>query len=596
MSLEKTPTFRVQPFGDYYLLQRIAVGGMAEIFKAKQIGVRGFEKIVVIKKILQHLSEDPEFVEMFEDEAKIAAQLTQANIVQIYELGEVDATLYITMEYIDGKNMRDVTRSATQRGIHLSIEQSVYLMVEVLKGLDYAHRKTDSSSNPLSIVHRDMSPQNIIVSYEGEVKILDFGIAKAASKISKTEAGVLKGKFSYMSPEQASGKVIDQTSDIYACGVILHELLTSERLFRAKTDMETLERVKEGKVPAPSEKNPDVPPELDRIVLKSLAKDQYQRYRSSGEFLTDLTRFSHEQKFNHSSQELSAFMKTLFAETISSEKENLLKALAQIPANATEQLQNAKTNIAFKRSPFSGNTEAYDSSKHRNEESVTAEPMDGKQTKARFLRILIVLCFLAAAALIYFQPQMKRNSSVMREEDSETAISMERPPPPPLPQDQFDNLKNVPPPTPDLDQKLDNAGREDPIEEKPIPKPTPAATPAVVPKPKPVPKKKVVEAKRVVEAKKPQKKPTPAPSPAPKKSVTQSSGKGSIDVIAPLEGFAQLFVNNKPMGTVPGPKARGIPLDEGKHEISCQTSSRKYSGSIQVKPNERITVHCQDLK
>ncbi len=582
--MEKTPTFKVQPFGDYYLLQRIAVGGMAEIFKAKQIGVRGFEKIVVIKKILQHLSEDPEFVEMFEDEAKIAAQLTQANVVQIYELGEIESTLYITMEHIDGKNLRDLTRAASQRGIHLSIEQSVYLMIEVLKGLDYAHRKTDSMSNPLSIVHRDMSPQNIIVSYEGEVKILDFGIAKAASKISRTEAGVLKGKFSYMSPEQASGKIIDQTSDVYACGVILHELLTSERLFRAKSDMETLERVKEGKVIPPSDRNPDVPPELDRVVLKALAKEQSLRYRSSGEMLSDLTRFSHEQKYNHSSQELSAFMKTLFAETISLEKEHLLRSLSQIPSNgAPNQLRNAKTHIAFKREPYGGKTEAYDSPSGRGRDKGEGTHTSHKKmaSKATFLRLISVFLFLMAAAFFYFQPHPPAEESKPISNQVQEILNQPEPPNP-LPRNVLDQLNDEEKPAPELPK----------VENKPRKEKSKVVTPKKESKKEP---KKEPEKKKIKPPPKISKPPAPKPTPkVVSKPVELPSGL--IDVIAPSEGFAQLFINNQSFGTVPGPKARGISLKQGRHLVRCQTSSRNYQGMIDVKGNERAQVLCQDLK
>jgi len=332
--MERNPSFSVRAFGSYYLLDRIAVGGMAEIFKAKQSGVRGFEKILVIKKILQGLSDDPEFVEMFEDEAKIAAQLNHANIVQIYELGEIENTLYITMEFVEGKNLRDVTRAISGKGLHLSIPQSIYIISEVLKGLDYAHRKKDSQGVPLQIIHRDMSPQNIVLSYEGEVKILDFGIAKAASKISKTEAGVLKGKFSYMSPEQASGRPIDQTTDIYACGVILHELLSSERLFRAETDMETIERVKQANVHPPSEKNSSIPKELDGVVLNALQRSPEKRYQTAGEMLSDLVQVAQHQNFALNSQELSAFLRTLFSESIKLERKLLKQSLAQIPISS----------------------------------------------------------------------------------------------------------------------------------------------------------------------------------------------------------------------------------------------------------------------
>lgn len=539
--MERTPSFQVAAFGNYFLLERIAVGGMAEIFKARQSGARGFEKIVVIKRILHHLSEDPEFVEMFEDEAKLAAQLNQANIIQIYELGEVNDTLYITMEFVDGKNLRDVTRAASGRAIHLSVEQCVMIISEVLKGMDYAHRKTDAKGKPLLIVHRDISPQNIILSYEGEVKILDFGIAKAASKISKTEAGVLKGKFSYMSPEQASGKPIDQTSDIYATGVIFHELLTSERLFRSKSDMETLERVKEGKVNPPSEKNPRVPAELDRIILKALAKDSNDRYRSAGEMLSDLNRFSFEQQYSYSSQDLSIFMKTLFTETIKEEHSRLQEALSKIPKDPQKQIQNARTHIAFKREENLALAET--SVVHKNSESTqTFERRSRAKRRPYLVGTLVAVC--AAAGIFLFSPKTT--------------------PPPPKAEKKSTELIEIPEPEQAKTTKLDETvGQIHPIDDS---------------------NEKFPEVK-------------PIENPPPKqKTAPKVIRLAKVNVTAPIEGFANLFIDNQSKGTVPGPNARNIQLPPGAHHFKCETSSRVYSGTVNLKEGETLTVRCQDLK
>jgi serine/threonine protein kinase len=566
--MEKTPSFRVHAFGHYYLLERIAVGGMAEIFKAKQVGVRGFEKIIVIKKILQHLSEDPEFVEMFEDEAKIAARLTQANIVQIYELGEVDGTLYIAMEYIEGRNLRDITRAASGKGLHLPVEQCVMIMTEVLKGLDYAHRKTDSSGVPLSIIHRDMSPQNIILSYEGEVKILDFGIAKAASKISKTEAGVLKGKFSYMSPEQASGKMIAQTSDIYACGVILHELLTSDRLFRAKTDIETLERVKEGKVLPPSEKNDQIPPELDAIALKALTKDPAHRYQTAGEMLTDLTRLAYEKKYSFGSQDLTAFMNILFEEDIADEKRRLQRALSEVPASPSQIIQNARTHIAFKAPMISGDPKQNDANAETFQKENTGSAQV-ERTRFQPRKLFRVAAITVILLFVGFLIWPKR----------------------PLPQIPEKNIPSDSSPT-------ENTAAPSEIEIK-IP---------VLPKPKDNPVTTILKPiegeENISDSHEPSKKnrrQPPKPSPADIEGgsapvIKSAVRMGKIDVIAPPTGFAQLFIDGQSRGTVPGPNAREIPLAAGNHAVRCETSTQVYSGFIQVKPDENEVIHCQDLK
>ena len=276
-------------FGQYEILERIAAGGMAELYKAKRTGVEGFQKIVAIKKILPHLADDEEFVTMFADEAKLAAQLNHPNIIHIYDLGKIQAGGYfIAMEYVDGRDLRAIQQAGRQMGIPLPVPLAVYVASRVASALDYAHRRRDAEGNELNIVHRDVSPQNILISYEGDIKLCDFGIAKAASKASKTQSGALKGKIQYMSPEQAWGRPIDRRSDLFSLGVVLHELLTGERLFRGDTDINILEKVRSADVPPPSNANPEVPRNLDAVVLKALAKEPDDRYANASDLLRDL--------------------------------------------------------------------------------------------------------------------------------------------------------------------------------------------------------------------------------------------------------------------------------------------------------------------
>ena len=208
-------------FGKYLLLERIAVGGMAEVFVAKAFGVEGFERLLAIKKILPTMGEDAEFIRMFVDEARIAVQLAHANIVQVLELGKHEERLYIAMEYVSGRDLRQLMERFRKRQEAMPLPQVCLIVAEVCEALDHAHRKRDAQGRPLGIVHRDVSPQNVLVSFEGEVKLIDFGIAKAESRLQKTQSGILKGKFSYMSPEQVKGQPIDGRSDVLACGVLL---------------------------------------------------------------------------------------------------------------------------------------------------------------------------------------------------------------------------------------------------------------------------------------------------------------------------------------------------------------------------------------
>ena len=231
-------TFEPKPFGKYFLTEKIAVGGMAEIYKGKTFGVDGFEKLLAIKKILPHYSADKEFIAMLTDEAKLVVKLSHTNIVQIYDLGKVGDDYYISMEYISGVNLREVITRSKEVKEKIPLPSCLFICAETLQGLDYAHNKRDEENHPLGIVHRDISPQNILISQEGEPKIVDFGIAKAAMNISHTTAGILKGKITYMSPEQALGKTVDHLTDLYSTALILYELITGERSYTGDNHFE----------------------------------------------------------------------------------------------------------------------------------------------------------------------------------------------------------------------------------------------------------------------------------------------------------------------------------------------------------------------
>ncbi|MEQ9078974.1 MAG: serine/threonine-protein kinase, partial [Sandaracinaceae bacterium] len=307
------------PFGKYVLLERVNVGGMAEVFKAKAFGVEGFERLVAVKRILPSIAEDQEFITMFIDEAKIAVQLTHANIAQIFDLGKVGDSYFIAMEYVHGKDLRAIFDRARKRGETVPVPMACYDVMKVCEGLDYAHNKKDAAGRELNLVHRDVSPQNILISYDGETKIIDFGIAKAAGKAGKTQAGILKGKFGYMSPEQVRGLPLDRRSDIFAVGIVLYELLTGERLFVGESDFSTLEKVRNVEIMPPSTYNRRIPEELEQIVLKALAKDVDDRYQTAMDLHDDLQSFMYTSGNFFSRKDLSAYMRKAFAEEIAKE-------------------------------------------------------------------------------------------------------------------------------------------------------------------------------------------------------------------------------------------------------------------------------------
>ncbi|MDC4226074.1 MAG: protein kinase [Candidatus Manganitrophus sp.] len=303
-------------FGKYLLLDKIGTGGMAELFLAKQTGLSGFEKSVAIKRILPHLTQGSEFIAMFINEAKLAALLTHQNIVQIYDLGNVDQCHYIAMEYIMGKDLRTVINHGKSKNIPLSIGDALLIVSKICSALDYAHRKKDLNGNDLHLVHRDISPQNILVSYEGEVKLVDFGIAKAAMGGQETKTGVLKGKLAYMSPEQAWGKPVDGRTDLFALGIVLYEAVTGERLFSGNDEISILEKVRKAEVPPPTQLNPAIPPELEAILKKAMAKEPEDRYQTASEMEMALEDLITKKGYAFSSLSLSHYMQALFAEEI----------------------------------------------------------------------------------------------------------------------------------------------------------------------------------------------------------------------------------------------------------------------------------------
>ncbi|MBX7114541.1 MAG: serine/threonine protein kinase [Myxococcaceae bacterium] len=296
---------------------------MAEVWRAKTFGAGGFERIVAVKRILPSIAEDEDFITMFIDEAKITVQLNHANIGQIYELSHVGNSYFISMEYLSGRDLRSVFDRARKRGELPPIPLVCYAIAKCCEGLDYAHRKKDNLGRDLNIVHRDVSPQNLFVSFDGEIKVIDFGIAKAAGKVTKTKAGILKGKFGYMSPEQVSGLSLDRRSDIFGIGICLYELLTGERAFQGENDFSVLERVRNVDVLPPSTFNRKIHETLEHIVMKALSKDPANRFNSAGELADELQRFVVTPENVFGRKDMAQFMRSAFAEDYEKEKQRL---------------------------------------------------------------------------------------------------------------------------------------------------------------------------------------------------------------------------------------------------------------------------------
>ena len=302
-----------QPFGRYELLERISAGGMAEVFRATD---KAKNHIVALKRILPQIAEDEEFVQMFEDEARIASQLEHPHIARMLDFGRIDDSYYIAFEYVNGRDLRALFDRCVRMGEFPPLPFLLYTFARIGEGLAYAHARRDDNGQPQSIVHRDVSPQNIMVSFDGDVKLIDFGIAKAAGKLSRTQVGTLKGKFGYMAPEQIRGTEIDHRTDLFSLGICMWELLTLERLFYAENELLVLEKVRSATIAPPSTKNRDVPPELDRIVLKALAKDVRERYGAAKDVYRDLDKLAKSIEGTATREDIARYMRRAFPESL----------------------------------------------------------------------------------------------------------------------------------------------------------------------------------------------------------------------------------------------------------------------------------------
>jgi TonB family protein len=341
-------------FGQYVLVEKIATGGMAEVWKARMRGVEGFQKIVAIKKILPHLSDNQDFIEMFIDEAKLAAQLNHNNIIHIYDLGKIQSSYYIAMEYIDGFDLKTILRRGQERDHPMTVELALFVASKIASALDYAHRKKDFEEREMGLVHRDVSPQNVLISQEGDIKLCDFGIAKAASKASHTQAGALKGKLQYMSPEQAWGRHIDRRSDVFALATVLFEMLTGRKLFTGDNELSILEQVREARVQPPSDFNDEVTADIDQIVLKALHKDPALRYQTAGEMARDIDAILYSFKPTPTSADLAIYMHRLSTQepVIPHHQEPAVEAFAPAPAAIASPVALASTAAAATPAPF----------------------------------------------------------------------------------------------------------------------------------------------------------------------------------------------------------------------------------------------------
>ncbi len=517
------------PFGKYFLLERIATGGMAEIYKAKYRAEGGFEKTLVIKKILPHLAQDDEFVTMFRDEAALTVRLNHTNIVQVFDFGRTGEDYFLAMEYVQGQNLRAVMRRCQELGAPVPIPFALYGTTEVAKGLAYAHSRRDETDTAMQIVHRDITPSNILVSYEGEFKIADFGIAKAAARATGTQAGMIKGKASYLSPEQVLGKqAVDGRADIFALGAVLWEAVVGKKLFTGDSDFEIMNKITSEPIPKPSSRNAAIPPEIDTVVMKCLERDRDKRYSNASALQKDLTVLQTKFAGNITTVDISNFLRRLFKKEMEAEKE-ASKSFARAP------LPNEAALI-----------------KAANEGATLAEPgtRGGIAAPARkgssmaTIAIVVALAAMAALAAVAVSRFGKGPSPV---ETPLAAIS-----PTPLP---IASAAASPEPTVSVVTQSS---------------PAPTETAAIVATPHAA-RSPVVRASPAATA-----KPTAAAMATPVDASGNATGVVKID----SDPWGEIFVDGKDTGRQT--PAFDLKLSEGRHEIRLVNSVRKLEARVTV--------------
>jgi serine/threonine protein kinase len=298
----------------YRVIERLESGGMAEVFRGEAESLAGFKKAVAIKRVLPHLAQNDKFIRMFLDEARLCARLNHANIVQVFDIGHVENTYFIVMEFVDGVNLKAIIEYLRNRNQPVPIPVAVYISMQICNGLQYAHELQDSDGSMLGIVHRDMSPPNVLVSKRGEIKIVDFGLAKATTQLEKSEQGMVKGKFGYLAPETALGQEVDAQVDIFAVGIMLWEMIANRRLFLADSDWATVQLVQKAQVPSLRQFNADCPPDLEAVINKALAKDKNERYRTAEALAQDLGEFLAKHRMAVNSFDIAKITKEVIEE------------------------------------------------------------------------------------------------------------------------------------------------------------------------------------------------------------------------------------------------------------------------------------------
>ena len=417
-------------FNKYEIVKRLAMGGMGEVFVARQTGIAGFDRLVILKNLLPDLAKQDELVNQFLDEARVAATLNHPNIVSILEVGEWEGVYYLAMEYIKGADLVQLQIDAYKKGKKIPISVAGQIIADSANGLDHAHHASNMSGDALNIVHRDISPHNIMIRTDGVAKVVDFGIAKAAGRLTRTATGMIKGKLHYMSPEQIQGQTITGATDQFALGVVLWEMLARKRLFKEKSDIRTYERIVACDIPALSSVNSEIPPEFEKIVMRMLAKDPAERYPRIGEAGSDLNRFVHLYDQKAGNQQVSDFLQEVFESALEDRAKAFLSDAGKFmktPSQGTSSFKMA--NRSATGGPASAGSSASQNyaNSEQNKSQTMRRPAPARQTSSATLVLAgalgatVFLALLVGVGFFFYQMGQGENASPSNS-----------PPPPPV--------------------------------------------------------------------------------------------------------------------------------------------------------------------
>jgi len=576
-------------FDDYVIVGKLGHGGMAEVFLALETGVAGFRKLIVIKRLHRHLCDEPEMVGMFMDEARLAARLNHPHVVQTNKIGNFEGQRFLAMEYLEGQPFSRVLKRLKRRDERFPIPLTARVIADALDGLDYAHELKDFDGTPLNIVHRDISPQNIFVTYDGAVKVLDFGIAKSEAQEAMTRTGLVKGKFAYISPEQAEGELVDRRADIWSMGVVLWESLTAERLFKAGSELATLSETLKKEIVAPHEVDPTIPEELSLAAMKALQRDLGQRVETAGGMKEGIDDYLSRHSKEANRRELGTFMRELFADTIEEQRVLIKQCIDRVDSGEVGVSSSEQAAADLEETVLAMPPDGTPSASHVSPKATDSQESERRPVGAFFLRVaVIVLIGMMAGVIALLWPRGDDDDDAIARTDGNPVVAPVPDPVEPPPEEESTNTAGTRAPDgeegadPDEDGEGDESSTADGEDETETE--TETETEASDPDPTPPrrrwrPRRRGTRRSAPQEQSSQQEEETPPPQPQ-----AQETGHLTLDT----EPWSVVMLGNRRLGMTP---LVNVELPAGTHMLRLRNPELDISTSyrVTIPANGRVT-------